>query len=93
MIDVGGTSVYHPGDSFELPPAAVDVLLAPVSGPWNKLGEVMDFARAVGAKRTLAIHDRILSDVALGMVDGQVAAYLEGVGDYHRVADGEDLPG
>ncbi len=92
LLDVGGSTVYHPGDAFELPGSAVDVLLAPVSGPWCKLGEVMDFTRAVGAERTLAIHERILSELALGMLDGQVSAYLEGVGDYHRVADGEDLP-
>ena len=91
VVTAGEESVFHPGDSFELPGRPVDVLLAPVSGPWLKLAETLDFAKAVGAPRTLAIHDRILSDIGLGMLDGRMEGFLEGVGTYHRVADGADL--
>jgi hypothetical protein len=45
----------------------------------------------VAAPRTLAIHDRVLSDIGLGMVDGRVSQFLEGVGSYHRLPDGADL--
>ena len=91
LVTAGDTTLYHPGDSFELPGRAVDVLCAPVSGPWLKMAEVLDFSEAVGAARTMAIHDRLLSDVGLGMFDQRMPAFLEGVGTYQRVADGEDL--
>ncbi len=91
LVTAGDATIYHPGDSFELPATPVDVLCAPVSGPWLKLAEILDFGKAVGAPQTLAIHDRLLSDIGLGMVDQRMAGFLEGVGTYHRVADGSDL--
>ncbi|MGI9155453.1 MAG: MBL fold metallo-hydrolase [Marmoricola sp.] len=91
LVTAGDETVFHPGDSFELPGRPVDVLCAPVSGPWLKLAETLDFAKAVGAPRTLAIHERILSDVGLGMLDDRMKAFLEGVGSYHRLPDGADL--
>jgi L-ascorbate metabolism protein UlaG (beta-lactamase superfamily) len=93
LVSVEGREVYHPGDAFTVPDEPVDVLLAPVSGPWNKLAEVIDFARDVGAAQTVAIHDRIASDVGLGIVDGRMQAFLHDRGlDYVRVPDGADVP-
>ena len=93
LLDVNGQFLYHPGDSFTLPGQQVDVLFAPVSGPWLKLSEVLDFVRAIGARRTLAIHELVLSEIGLGMSDGRIKAFLEGRGDYYRVKSREDLPG
>lgn len=94
VIDVGGTSVYHPGDSFTEPGRPVDVLLLPVSGPWLKLGESVDFARAVGAPRNLAVHELVSSDIGLALADGRLGAMLEqrGLG-YERVPSGSDMTG
>ena len=39
----------------------------------------------------MPIHDRLLSDVGLGMFDQRMPAFLEGVGTYRRVADRDDL--
>jgi L-ascorbate metabolism protein UlaG (beta-lactamase superfamily) len=55
--------VYHPGDSYHVPQAQVSTLLLPTSGPWTKLGESVDFARAVGAGQLIQIHEMLLSDV------------------------------
>ena len=92
VLEAGGTTVYHPGDAFTLPDRPVDVLLLPVSGPWNKLAEVVDFARAVGAPRNLAIHELIASDLGLGIIDQRLEAMLgeRGLG-YQRVAAGQDM--
>jgi L-ascorbate metabolism protein UlaG (beta-lactamase superfamily) len=54
--------VYHPGDSFFVPEAEVDTLLVPISAPWLKLAEGLDFVRAVAPKRAFPIHDRSLSE-------------------------------
>ena len=91
VVTVGDTTVFHPGDSFEVPEQAVDVLLLPVSGPWTKLGQVLDHAKAVSAPRAVAIHDRILSEAGLGLTDDSVKAYLDGVTDYTRLPDGAEL--
>jgi len=92
VLEADGTTVYHPGDAFTLPDRPVDVLLLPVSGPWNKLAEVVDFARAVGAPRNLAIHELIASDIGLGIIDQRLEAMLgeRGLG-YQRVAAGRDM--
>lgn len=91
LIDAAGTAVFHPGDALTGPGAAVDVLLAPVSAPWAKASELIDFVRSVGAARTLAIHDRIYSEVGSSIFDQQINALLPEGQSYTRRADGEDL--
>ena len=92
LLTVGDTVVYHPGDSLTAPAQPVDVLLAPVSAPWLKISEAIDFVREVGAPRTIAIHDRVYSEVALGMVDTHMhhLALRDGM-SFSRLADGADL--
>lgn len=85
-------SVLHPGDSFTLPPAttSVDVLLAPVSGPWLKLAEVIDYARAVHPRVVVPIHDALLSDAGRASADRLVVA-LGGSPEYRRLGAGDEL--
>jgi L-ascorbate metabolism protein UlaG (beta-lactamase superfamily) len=67
-------SVYHPGDSFTVPPVPVETLLIPIHAPWSKIGEVIDFAAAVRAPRAFQIHDALLNEIGSGMVDRMVGA-------------------
>ncbi len=56
-------SIYHPGDSFDVPEGArVETLFVPVSGPWLKLAEAVDFVRAVAPRQAYALHDALLAD-------------------------------
>lgn len=91
LLDVGGTAVYHPGDSLTVPDDAVDVLLAPISAPWLKVSEAIDFVRAVGAPRNLGIHDRVYSEAGLGIVDGHMGRLLPETQVYARVVDGGEF--
>lgn len=92
VLTLGDATVYHPGDALTEPGEAVDVLLCPVSAPWMKASEAIEFARAVRAPRNLAIHDRVYSEAGLGIVDGHMNAFLPRDGlEYVRRADGEDL--
>ncbi|TYL54799.1 MBL fold metallo-hydrolase [Nocardioides sp. BGMRC 2183] len=92
LLDVGGTRVFHPGDALTGPGEQVDVLLAPVSAPWMKVSEGIDFARSIGAPRNVAIHDRIYSSAGLGVADTHFGRLLGAAGaDYVRLADGADL--
>ncbi len=66
-------SLYHPGDSFTVPDAAeVAALLVPVHAPWSKLAEVLDFMIAVRAPRAFQLHEALLNDAGLGLVEGQL---------------------
>lgn len=93
LLRLGELTAYHPGDSLTVPDQHVDLLCLPVSGPWLKVSESIDFARQVGAPRNLAIHDRVHSEAGLGMVDTHLGNFLTPAGqDYVRLADGSDLP-
>ncbi|GAA4204596.1 MBL fold metallo-hydrolase [Actinocatenispora rupis] len=82
--------VYHPGDALVAPDAPVRTLLLPVSGPWLKVAEAVDFARAVGAERTVPIHDAINSELGNQVVDRTLRALLPDT-DYRRLAPGESI--
>ncbi|MFL6161252.1 MAG: MBL fold metallo-hydrolase [Jatrophihabitantaceae bacterium] len=55
-------SIYHPGDSYVVPTALVELALIPVNAPWAKVAETVDFAVSVRAPRAIGIHDALLSD-------------------------------
>jgi L-ascorbate metabolism protein UlaG (beta-lactamase superfamily) len=59
--------LFHPGDSFTVPADPVATLLVPLSAPWQKAAEMIDYFRAVGPARGYAIHDAILNDNGLGL--------------------------
>lgn len=91
VLTAGGSSLYHPGDALTPPPMRVDVCCVPVSGPWLKLGEAIDFARSVNAPRNLAIHDKLASDAGLGIVDTQMRVLLPEELSFVRRRDGDDM--
>ncbi|MFZ2015272.1 MAG: MBL fold metallo-hydrolase [Nocardioides sp.] len=91
VFTLGDVTVYHPGDALTLPGQPVDVLLVPVCAPWMRAAEGIDFARAVGAPRNVAIHDRVYSEAGLRIVDGQYGLLLPETQSYTRLGDGADL--
>ncbi|GAB2481744.1 MBL fold metallo-hydrolase [Jatrophihabitans fulvus] len=85
-------SVYHPGDSFAVPPVPVDTLFAPVHAPWSKVSEVIDFVVSVRAPRTFNLHDSLLTDIGLGVVEGQITRIgAEHGSEYRHLASGETV--
>jgi L-ascorbate metabolism protein UlaG (beta-lactamase superfamily) len=61
---VGNADVYHPGDSFDVPEGVeVRTLFVPVSGPWLKLSEAVEFVRRIAPQRALALHDGLMNEV------------------------------
>jgi len=65
-------SVYHPGDSFVVPATPVETLLLPIHAPWSKVGEVLDFLTSVRAPRIHQIHEGLLNQRGLNLVEGHV---------------------
>jgi L-ascorbate metabolism protein UlaG (beta-lactamase superfamily) len=92
LLTVGDTRVFHPGDALTVPDEHVDVLLLPVSAPWLKVSECIDYARTVGAPRNVALHDAVYSEAGLGIVAGQLEHFLGARNqEYLRLPWGSDL--
>ncbi len=49
--------LFYPGDDFYQPGFAVDALALPVAGPWMKISEAIDYAKAVKPKKAFPVHD------------------------------------
>lgn len=60
--------LFHPGDSFTVPEEPVPVLLVPISGPWLKAGDIIDYFRAVGPAQGYAIHEATLNQAGLNLM-------------------------
>ncbi len=91
VVRAGDASIYHPGDSLTPPGEDIDILCVPVSAPWLKASEAVDFAREVGAPRNLAIHDRVYSEAGLMIIDGHMDKLLPDHQSFSRLPDGSDL--
>ena len=53
--------VINPGDSFDIPTNSARVLLVPISAPWLKISESMDYIEKVKPEIVIPIHDALLS--------------------------------
>lgn len=92
LVSDGQTRLFHPGDALTAPGEHVDVLCLPVSAPWLKISEAIDFARGVGAAHNLGIHDEVYSERGLGIADAHFGRFLGAHGhDYARLPEGTDL--
>jgi L-ascorbate metabolism protein UlaG (beta-lactamase superfamily) len=95
VLNVGfliNKQLFHPGDAFTPPEQPVDTLLLPVHAPWSKTAEVIDFARAVKPRLAVPIHDALLSDLGLGLVDRLLGPNGPGIGaEYRRLSRTDSL--
>lgn len=85
-------TLYYPGDSFSVPGdgAPIKVLALPISGPWLKLGEAMDFAAAIKPQICLPTHDKMLSKEGKATTDDWVAPWCESFHTkYQRLEPGD----
>ena len=63
-----------------------------MSAPWLKVSECIDFARDVGAPRSLAIHDKVYSEIGLQLVETHLNRMLgERDQSYVRLESGQHL--
>lgn len=72
MVDNVGVLVndqfYYPGDSYTVPEGVdVQLLAAPLGGPWLKIGEAMDYVLEVKPRRAFGTHDMTLSTIGRDM--------------------------
>lgn len=52
--------LFYPGDSFHDPEQDIEILALPVAGPWMRLEEAVEYAKAVKPKVVFPAHDGML---------------------------------
>jgi L-ascorbate metabolism protein UlaG (beta-lactamase superfamily) len=60
MID----TFCYPGDAFENPNSRVDILALPVTGPWMRIKDAIDYAKAIKPRIAFPVHDAHIQDWA-----------------------------
>ncbi len=80
--------VFYPGDSFTVPDVSVPILALPVSAPWLKISEVIDYVRNIAPNQAFPTHDAILSDAGKQLIDRLLPPFAASVGtQYKRIND------
>jgi L-ascorbate metabolism protein UlaG (beta-lactamase superfamily) len=75
IAERGGPTLFHPGDSYDAAPNGIDVLALPLSAPWTKVSETLDFLRAVAPTKAFPIHDGVVSAAGRGIYLGHVQSF------------------
>jgi L-ascorbate metabolism protein UlaG (beta-lactamase superfamily) len=84
--------VFHPGDAFTVPEVAIPTLCLPTNAPWMKVTEMYAYLREVAPERAYSIHDGLLNDVGLQLVDAQLGGAAKRSGaDVRRLRPGESI--
>lgn len=85
-------SFYYPGDSFAKPDVPVKTLALPVTAPWLKVSESIDFMLEVQPGFTFPVHDHIASPDGKTLVDHLISNFAEQNGiRYQRVSRSIEL--
>lgn len=83
--------LYYPGDSFTVPEKPVDTLALPISAPWLKVSEVIDYVTAVNPRLAFPTHDAVLSDTGKSLHDRMISSFAEKVGTVYTRINGEPI--
>lgn len=60
-----GSGLLHPGDEFTPPTVDVEILALPISGPWQRLSDAVDYLRTVNPALAFPMHEAVTSRPAL----------------------------
>ena len=86
----GEPTFFHPGDSYASAPDDIDVLAAPLSAPWAKVSETVDFVRRVNPRTVFPIHDAGIAPLMYGIYWGHLSTH-SGVGDARQLGPSESV--
>jgi len=85
---IGGVAFY-PGDAYTVPEEPVHTLLTPTDAPWMRRNDLVEYVRTVRPRAGVSMHDGLLNDIGLSLVDQQMNAFgQEFSGDFRRVPVG-----
>ncbi|MCR4311516.1 MAG: MBL fold metallo-hydrolase [Candidatus Taylorbacteria bacterium] len=69
---------FYPGDAFFNPDKSVEILALPVCGPWVKMSDVIEYAKALKPTLAFPVHDGMLK--VIGPFHGVPQALLPSEG-------------
>jgi L-ascorbate metabolism protein UlaG (beta-lactamase superfamily) len=81
-------NLFHPGDSFTVPDEPVRTLMLPISAPWLKASDMLDYAKAVRPQVSYGIHDELLNANGIGLVQSVADGMMGEAGPYVRLEPG-----
>lgn len=85
-------SIMNPGDSFDYPDIGAKVLFVPISAPWLKIAESMDFVGKVKPRIVIPVHDALLSDLGKSINDNWMKKACDKAGaEYRDLSFGENV--
>lgn len=85
-------AIANPGDSFDMPPEKVELLCVPISGPWCKTIESIEYFKNVAPKTAIAFHDAILSEFGKDISNNWLKRTAEELGaDYRALTPGDSI--
>ncbi|MGC4789602.1 MBL fold metallo-hydrolase [Micromonospora sp. DT178] len=80
--------VFHPGDALTV--VDVPTLLVPGQAPWMTVPDLIEHLRRTAPRRAYAIHDGLLNDWGLRVLDGVLRSEADRLGaDIRRLRPGE----
>jgi L-ascorbate metabolism protein UlaG (beta-lactamase superfamily) len=85
ISDGGSGLLLHPGDAYSETPS-VDVLALPLWAPWSKVGEMVDFLRAVAPRIAVPIHESQLLPAGRAMYLGHATRLAPESTELHDLA-------
>lgn len=95
VVNVGvlvNDSLYYPGDSFALPGKEIKALALPVTAPWLKISEPIDFMVAAKPRFAFPVHDHIASSDGKALVDRIIGRFADKHGiNYQRIDGSVDI--
>jgi L-ascorbate metabolism protein UlaG (beta-lactamase superfamily) len=78
------------GDTFDIPPTTPEILLAPITAPWLKIEQTMDFITTIRPKIVVPTHDALNSDLGNTICDNWVSKACAAVtAEYKNIHYGE----
>jgi len=84
--------LWYGGDSYTVPPVEVGTAAVPSGAPWLKIGEAMDYAAELKAKRVIPTHDMVLSVIGKGFSNARLTTVVEANGgEYFALEPGEGI--
>ena len=89
-VMINGT-LYYPGDSFAQPGVPVEWLALPITAPWLKISEVVDFVRGVKPVHAFPTHDAIASPAGKRLADTMIPGMTDT--DYVRLGEPVTIDG
>lgn len=83
-------AVFHPGDALTV--LDVSTLLVPGQAPWMTVPDLISYLRRMNPDRAYAIHDGLINDWGIQVLESVLSAEAERLGaDIRRLKPGESV--